>query len=102
MFVKKVKCLLDKSGYVGAVFLDLKKAFDTVDHQVLLSKLTNVNFTGVCTDVNVHIYADDVVIFTFVNNWEEVSITLATAMENVQDWLTKLGLILKITRKIYH
>lgn len=41
VFVETVKSLLDKNTCVGAVFLDLKKAFDTVDHQVL-SKLTHL------------------------------------------------------------
>jgi hypothetical protein len=34
---------LDKKGYVGAVFCDLQKAFDYVNHNVILEK---VNFYG--------------------------------------------------------
>jgi len=43
-FVDKVKSQLDWGEVVGAVFLSLKKEFDTINHGVLLSKLKTFNF----------------------------------------------------------
>ena len=37
--VERIAKALDKGKIVVGVFLDLKKAFDTVDHKILLSKL---------------------------------------------------------------
>lgn len=34
-----------KGGAVGAVFLDLIKAFDTMNHKVLVAKLSTFNFS---------------------------------------------------------
>ena len=45
LFIEKVKSKLDNNACVGAVFLDLKRAFDTVNHDILLSKLTYFNFS---------------------------------------------------------
>ena len=37
--MERVSKALDTGKYVVGVFLDLKKAFDTVDHSILLNKL---------------------------------------------------------------
>ena len=41
---------LSKGNYVGAVLVDLKKAFDTVDHQILLKKLFCYGFRDISFD----------------------------------------------------
>ena len=46
MIMEKIKCQLDRNRCVGAVFLDLKRAFDTVNHKVLLSILSRFNFSA--------------------------------------------------------
>ena len=43
--LEKIKQLIDLGGVVGAVFLDLRKAFDTVNHKVLSAKLAAFNLS---------------------------------------------------------
>ena len=45
-FLENLKSLLDKGGFVAAVFLDLKRAFDTINHDLLIAKLTHFNFSN--------------------------------------------------------
>ena len=41
-----IKDLMDKGSYVLGLYLDLKKAFDMLDNQILLDKLETIGIRG--------------------------------------------------------
>ena len=41
-----IRKAMDESSYAVGVFIDLQKAFDTVDHEILLSKLCHYGIRG--------------------------------------------------------
>ena len=45
--VSTIQTNMDKHLFSCGVFIDLKKAFDTVDHKILLHKLDHYGFRGV-------------------------------------------------------
>lgn len=152
-FIENVKSKLDIYPYVGAVFLDLKKAFDTVSHEIHLTKLTGFNFSpeaiqwmksylasrkqcvqigsvnssvldvsvGVpqgsilgpllfslyvndlpkTCNVNFQMYADDALIYTHARSIKEEASILASAMEQVNDWLFKSCFLLNPQKTVY-
>ena len=47
----KIKKLLDEGKYVIGIYLDLTKAFDTVNHEILLYKLWRYRIRGHANDI---------------------------------------------------
>ena len=45
-FINSVSSALDKKSHVIAIFCDLRKAFDCVDHQILINKLKKIGVRG--------------------------------------------------------
>ena len=48
--VENIQTQLDDGKYSAGVFVDLKKAFDTVDHNILLKKLDYCGVRGISNE----------------------------------------------------
>ena len=48
--VENIQIQLDDGKYSAGVFVDLKKAFDTVDHNILLKKLDYYGVRGIANE----------------------------------------------------
>ena len=49
--VNKIISEIEKSNHVIAIFIDLSKAFDTIDHEKLLAKLEHYGIRGLCLNL---------------------------------------------------
>ena len=47
---ESIRGSIDKNKFVAGIFIDLQKAFDTVDHSILLSKLDHYGIRGVANN----------------------------------------------------
>ena len=47
---KSIRQFLDESSFGCGIFVDLQKAFDTVDHKILQHKLEYYGVQGLCND----------------------------------------------------
>lgn len=45
-FVNSIKLFIDKGNYTGSVFVNLSKAFDSIDHNILFTKLELYGIAG--------------------------------------------------------
>ena len=49
-FIENVQSALDNNKFACGIFIDLEKAFDTVDHNILLNKLSYYGIRGIAYD----------------------------------------------------
>ena len=47
LLTEEISTTIDKRQYFVSIFVDLKKAFDTIDHTILLKKLSKYGIRGV-------------------------------------------------------
>ena len=48
--VNQIQTNMDKNMYMCGIFIDLQKAFDTVNHSILLQKLQHYGIHGIIND----------------------------------------------------
>ena len=70
---------LDRDFFVFSLFLDFKKAFDTVDHEILLSKLYHYGIRGVAQDW-IRSYLTNRVQYVLLNNVKSQILPVTTGV----------------------
>lgn len=70
---------IDKNKYVIVVFIDLRKAFDTVDIGILLDKLQKMGFRGVCYDL-LKSYSENRVSYVCMDDCESERLVMTTGV----------------------
>ncbi len=76
---EKVKALMDKGGVVGAVFLDLQKEFDTVNHNIILHILLNLYFSTKSVNL-IESYLSSRFQVVKIDNYKSNSLCLSTGV----------------------
>ena len=49
-FVDDIRKGMDRGNYTGAIYVDLSKAFDTISHASILSKLPRLGIDGIAKE----------------------------------------------------
>lgn len=77
--VESLYTSIEKKKMIGAVFIDLKKAFDTLDHEILLSKLAAYGIRGLANDL-LRSYLSDRKQFVIINGTSSCPKTISVGV----------------------
>ena len=87
--IEKMKRSLDKGGHAGAVLMDLSKAFDTINHELLIAKLNAYGFSRDALEL-IHSYLNDRWHRTKINNsyssWRKITTGMPQGSVNGPKW----------------
>ena len=73
--IEQWKMSVDNSGYAGGILMDLSKAFDTINHQLLIAKLYAYGFGKDALELILNYLSDRwhrTKINTSFSSWEEI------------------------------
>ena len=85
--------LLDENKFVFGVYIALKKAFDTVNHGILLTKLQHYGVLFI-NDIHlslnnaiIKLFADDTNFFRAGDNFDLLHATVTSELQSFQEWI---------------
>ena len=75
--VEEITSSLDNKKYSVGIFIDLKKAFDTIDHDILAKKYISMVFVALHTNAWLLSYLEDRKQFVHFNNYNSESLNVS-------------------------
>ena len=65
LLMKKISKVIDNGDIVCGVFLDFSKAFDTINHKILLTKLNQYRIRGIFSQWISNLFISKTTIYMF-------------------------------------
>ena len=110
--IDRVTQELDRGNTPINIFIDLSKAFDTLDHGILLSKLQHYGINGTAlklltsylsnrqqfVQIEDNKSADDTTLFTTLNNHDNINETINEELNKFHKWLKANKLSLNVNK----
>jgi hypothetical protein len=101
----RIQIFLDRRCYTAAIFIDVSKAFDCVDHFVLLTKLFQFkiihDYLFARTQVISSFFTNDAILIYFESNYDELQRHIREDLLKIHDWFYKNLLNFNVSKTKY-